>query len=134
MFWLFLIIAIIVVIVIFKKNSGRSSNTYTPPQTSGYADTPRPSFTRGTLYAAVYPYGFWSVCTYTCDATYDEGDLVVVDIKGKQYPGRIVNLSSTWPEEVPRNVTLKPVLRRLKATDKGRLEYWSDKIDEFFTQ
>ena len=111
-----LVVILIAVIAAFSRNAPRDSS----------------SRSGGTTFARVYPYGFWSVCTYTCDASYEDGELVVVDIKGQLYPGRIVELTNRWPEDIPRNIQLKPIIRRLKASDKGKLAYWSEQLDGFF--
>jgi len=85
-------------------------------------------------YTLVYPYGFWSKCWYVSDMSFNDGDLVIVDIKGDKYPGRIVEITYTRPKELPPDVNLKRVERHLKASDKHWMKYWSEQLDGFFRQ
>lgn len=87
------------------------------------------------VFADVYVYGRFSTCTYSCSAgEYRDGELVVVDVMGKLYPGRIVGLYPDPPKDVPKSVKFKPVEKALRLKDKKTLVYWSDKVEQLLSE
>lgn len=83
------------------------------------------------MYALVFIYnGDYSKATYICDPDYQDGQIVIVDYKGDKYAGRILDLDDERPDDIPKNVKFKPILKRFRWSDKNSLAYWSERVQE----
>lgn len=83
------------------------------------------------MYALVFIYnGDYSKATYICDPDYRDGQIVIVDYKGSRYAGRILDLDDERPDDIPKNVKFKPILKRFRWSDKKSLAYWSERVQE----
>lgn len=83
------------------------------------------------MYALVFIYnGDYSKATYICDPDYQDGQIVIVDYKGSRYAGRILDLDDERPDNIPKNVKFKPILKRFRWSDKKSLAYWSERVQE----
>lgn len=83
------------------------------------------------MYALVFIYnGDYSKATYICDPDYQDGQIVIVDYKGSRYAGRILDLDDEMPDDIPKNVKFKPILKRFRWSDKNSLAYWSERVQE----
>lgn len=83
------------------------------------------------MYALVFIYnGDYSKATYICDPNYKDGQIVIVNYKGSRYAGRILDLDDERPDDIPKNVKFKPILKRFRWSDKNSLAYWSERVQE----
>lgn len=85
---------------------------------------------KGKCYAEVFIYdGNFRKATYLCDYSYHDKQIVVVNYKGEEYAGRILQIHYQRPEDIPRDVVFKEILRPFKDSDKTKVAYWHDGIE-----
>lgn len=87
------------------------------------------------LYALVYVYsGNYNKATYICGPEYHEKQIVIVDLKGKHYAGRILELDYERPEDIPANVVFKPIIKPFTWKDKKAMDFWNNRVQEVIEQ
>ena len=86
---------------------------------------------KGKCYADVFIYnGDFRKSTYLCDYSYHEKQIVVVNFMGEEYAGRILSIHYERPEDIPKNVVFKEILRPFTEADKRKVAYWHDGIEK----
>jgi hypothetical protein len=110
-------IIVLIILLVFRSHRKRKAR--------------RKASRSSVMYALVFIYnGDYSKATYICDPDYRDGQIVIVDYKGSKYAGRILDLDDERPDDIPKNVKFKPILKRFRWSDKKSLAYWSERVQE----
>ena len=115
-------IIVLVIILIIRGRKRKKAVRYTGRSSS-------------TIYATVFVYnGNFASATYVCDSSYYEKQIVIVDYTGKHYAGRILELDDERPEDIPKNVRFKPIIKPFTWKDKKAMDFWNDRVQEVIEQ
>ena len=111
MVWI-IIIFVVVFVVVLAKNRGKS----------------RGGSTR--FYANVFIYnGEFRSSVYLCKPSYYVSQIVVVNYKGQEYAGRIVDIFYERPRDIPKDVVFKEIIKPFEKSDMNKVAYWNDSIE-----
>ncbi len=88
-------------------------------------------FKKKQIYSLVYVHGKFFNCTYLNTKQFPEGSLVVVDVRGEKYSGRILENSHQQPEGT-KGVQFKEIIKLLEPEDRANVKGWNDVVDDHF--